>query len=123
MIGQNIIANCMNWFQTGKLSLDLNDTNIVLIHKESSSSITNLRLIPLCNVIYKIFFKFLTNRLRKYLSDIILECQSAFIPRRSMADNILLAFEIIHYMKIKNKRKKVEVSMKIGISKAYDRVI
>lgn len=39
-----------------------------------------------------------------------------------ITDNVVIAFEIIHYMKRKVRGKKGEVALKIDISKAYDRV-
>ena len=50
------------------------------------------------------------------------EAQSAFIPGRCITDNVLIAFEIIHHMKQKNKGNVGEVTLKIDISKAYDRL-
>ena len=63
----------------------------------------DLRLIALCNVLYKILAKFLANRLKHILPKIIDEHQSAFVPSRSLTDNVLIAFEILHCMKRKTK--------------------
>jgi len=43
--------------------------------------------------------------------------QAAFVPSRSIMDNALTAFEILHYMKCKHKGKKGEVALKLDISK------
>lgn len=48
--------------------------------------------------------------------------QYAFVPDRSILDNVMTAFDIIHYLKNKHKGKKGEVALKIDMSKAYDRV-
>lgn len=82
----------------------------------------DLRPISLCNVRYKIASKVLTNRLKEVINLIISEEQSAFIPGRLISDNILILFEIIHYMKRKTRGKKGWMALKLDMSKAYDRV-
>lgn len=44
------------------------------------------------------------------------------MPGRSITDNVLLAFETIHYMKQKKSGTDGDVALKLDISKAYDRV-
>lgn len=83
---------------------------------------TDLRPIALCNVLYKILAKVLANRLKEILPGIISEHQSAFVPGRNISDNVLVAFELLHFMKRKNKGQEGVVALKLDISKAYDRV-
>lgn len=82
----------------------------------------DLRPMALCNILQKILAKVLANRLKIILPEIISENQSAFVPGRSITDNVLVAFEIIHHMKIRSRGQKGEVALKLDISKAYDKV-
>lgn len=83
---------------------------------------TDLRPISLCNVVYKIISKVLANRLKKIIDLIISDTQSAFILGRLITDNIMVAFEVMHYMKRKDKGKESWMALKLDMSKAYDRV-
>ena len=82
----------------------------------------DLHPIALCNMVYQILAKTLKNRLCLVLPHLISENQSAFIIGRSIIDNILIAFEINHFLARKRQQKMSFTALKIDISKAYDRV-
>ena len=80
------------------------------------------RPISLCNVLYKIFSKVLANRLKIILPTIITEHQSAFTKDRLISDNILVAFETLHCMHKHNSSTTRFMTLKLDMSKPFDRV-
>ncbi|XP_057747767.1 uncharacterized protein LOC130966964 [Arachis stenosperma] len=104
------------------LNLSIMETLIVLIPKiDNPTFMKDFMPISLCNVIYKIITKVLTNRLRPFLPDIVSHLQGGFIPGRGTPDNIIVAQEILNFMK-HTKSKKGTLAFKIDLEKAYDRV-
>ncbi|XP_060969704.1 uncharacterized protein LOC133036942 [Cannabis sativa] len=70
------------------------------------------------NVISKV----LANQIKVVLPHVISPNQFAFIPGRLISDNIMIAFEVMHYLKRKRKGKEGYMALKLDLSKAYDRV-
>lgn len=62
------------------------------------------------------------NRLKECLPSIISQNQSAFLKNRIITDNILLAQEACHCIRRRNKGMNGFLSIKVDMSKAYDRV-
>lgn len=73
--------------------------NILFPKCNDFSSMRYLRPIALCIVTYKIVSKVLANCLRQVLPSVIYETQSAFIKGRSITNNVLIVFELLHYIK------------------------
>lgn len=122
-VGGDIVKMVKRFFETGMFDEQYTDTNIVLVPKKKNPMyMTDLRPISLCNVKYKIVSKVLANRLKEVIDLVIAEEQSAFIPGRLISDNIMISFEIMHYMKRKTQGKKGWMALKLDMSKAYDRV-
>ncbi|XP_021770438.1 uncharacterized protein LOC110734577 [Chenopodium quinoa] len=64
----------------------------------------------------------LANKLKVVLNKVISVNQSAFIPRRLISDNALVAFEIFHAMKRGGEGKDGSFALKLDMIKSYDRV-
>ena len=78
----------------------LNHTYVKLIPKKPKpTSMADLYPISLCDAIYKLVTKVISNRLEGLLSGIISDTQLTFTPGRLIRDNIIVAFEFFHAMK------------------------
>ncbi|CAA7024087.1 unnamed protein product [Microthlaspi erraticum] len=120
---RDIICMVRGFFEGNGLDARLNQTNICLIPKtERPRDMTEFRPISLCNVSYKIVSKILCNRLKRCLPKIISETQSAFVAKRLITDNILIAQEAFHALRKNSMCKTKYVAIKTDMSKAYDRV-
>ena len=56
------------------------------------------------------------------LPQIISESQSTFQTDKAILDNILVAFETLHHMKMKKVGRVGHMALKLDMSKAYDRL-
>ena len=100
ILGNDLIKTVKDFFETGTFDPRLNQTNIYLIPKsERPRDMKEFRPISLCNVSYKVISKVLCNRFKKVLPHLISETQSAFVARRLITDNILLAQENFHALR------------------------
>ncbi|KAK3228647.1 hypothetical protein Dsin_000528 [Dipteronia sinensis] len=122
LVGSSIVEACMNILNHGATVEGMNNTVICLIPKNQKlETMADFRPISLCNVIYKIIAKVITNRFRHALGGIISENQCAFIPGHLISDNTIVGFECIHRLK-RRERKKGSMAIKLDMSKAFDRV-
>lgn len=67
-------------------------------------------------------FKVLANRLKVFIPELISSTHNAFVAERLIQDNIGIAHEVFHFLKIRKTKKKFELAVKLDMQKAYDRV-
>ncbi|KAL0367300.1 UNVERIFIED_CONTAM: hypothetical protein Sradi_3620100 [Sesamum radiatum] len=95
VVGGEVTRAIMEFFRTGRLLKQVNATLITLIPKVSNPTVVGeFRPISCCNVLYKAITKILVQRMRGTLDKLISPSQNAFVPGRSIGDNVLLAQEL-----------------------------
>ena len=123
IVGDEVCQAIFTSLNSRILNTDLNFTYIAFIPKKQNASVvSDFRPISLCNVLYMIISKVLANRLKEILPKIISATQSAFILGRFITDNILAAYETLHTIHSRMYGKKEYMTVKLNMSKAYDRV-
>lgn len=122
-VGPHICLEIQDFFSTRTLPSNINTTHVRLIPKiPNPKRMSDYRPIALCTVYYKIISKLLTKRLQPLLQNLIAENQSAFVPGRAIADNILITHEVLHYLHASDAKKRCYMAVKTDMSKAYDRI-
>lgn len=123
VVGPDVVKEVQTFFNNSTMTTGLNHTNICMIPKITDpKTLTDFRPIALCNVIYKIISKCLVMRLKPHLDRIVSDSQAAFIPGRQITDNVMIAYEIMHSLKVRKRISKSYMAVKTDVSKAYDRV-
>ncbi|KAL0355952.1 UNVERIFIED_CONTAM: putative mitochondrial protein [Sesamum radiatum] len=121
IVRNDVISSTLSFLNNLILPPELNHTHISLIPKcKKPETLTQFRSISVCNVAYKIASKTIANRLKPFL-DSISPCQVAFVPDRLITDNLLLAFEVNHFLRTKRWGEKGHMALRLDISKAYDK--
>ncbi|GFZ00592.1 eukaryotic translation initiation factor 4E [Actinidia rufa] len=94
--GTDVCLAVKEFFRAGFILKQLNHATIVLVPKsENATRVEDFRPISCCNVVYKTIFKILALRLSPILKKLIDPAQSAFVPNRSMMENIYMVQELM----------------------------
>nr|KAJ0213104.1 hypothetical protein LSAT_V11C400156970 [Lactuca sativa] len=121
IIGEDFCMAVKEFFANGKILKEVNATVIALVPKvDSPGKVSDFRPISCCFVIYKCISKIIVGRLRSHLGSIVADNQSAFIPGRSITDNILLSQDLVRGYH--RDRGFSRCALKVDIQKAYDTV-
>ncbi|KAL2253036.1 UNVERIFIED_CONTAM: hypothetical protein Sindi_0098300 [Sesamum indicum] len=121
IVGGEVTRAVLDFFTTGRLLKQINTTLLALIPKvHSPMSVGDFRPISCCNVLYKIIAKLIVKRLSVVLDKVISPRQAAFVPGRSIGDNIMLAQEL--FSGYNQSRLPPRCALKVDIRKAYDSV-
>jgi hypothetical protein len=105
---------------SGQVLSSLNATFLTLILKEERvTHPKQYRPISLCNVIYKIITKVIATCLKPILPFVISKEQAGYVEGRQIMDNVILAHEVIHSLKM---TKIPGMLIKLDLSKYFDRV-
>ncbi|XP_019244458.1 PREDICTED: uncharacterized protein LOC109224325 [Nicotiana attenuata] len=92
IIGKEVTQAVLEFFENPEMCKQINCTTITLIPKvKTPSNIKEFRPISCCTVLYKIISKILTSRLQEVLTELIDNCQIAFVPDREITDNIIMS--------------------------------
>lgn len=104
VMGEDVVKEIQDFFQSGCLPRTVNETHIMLIPKIlSPKKVVDYRPVALCNVVYKVISKLLAKRLQPQLCNLITETQSAFVPKRAISANVLITHEFLCYLPSKAK--------------------
>ena len=121
--GEYVAKAVLNYLNLGITPPKFNETHIILILKiKNPTKTTQYRPISFSNVISRLASKVLANSLKCFIPNIISETQSTFMSDRLFTDNVLVAFETMHYLNQKKKGKIGAMALKLDMSKAFNQV-
>ncbi|KAJ9566861.1 LOW QUALITY PROTEIN: hypothetical protein OSB04_002827 [Centaurea solstitialis] len=121
VVGPDITIAIHNFFYRGRLAKELNHTLLCMLPKSPNASmVSEFRPISCCSVIYKCISKVIVQRMKGCLDTLVGQYQLAFIPGRRIADNILMAHELV--LGYNKKNGPPRCAFKSDIRKAYDMV-
>lgn len=123
VIGEATVAAFQSFFHSSFLLKSINETLMSIIPRtEIPLSLAQFRPMNLCNVLYKAIFKLRVERLELILGSCISDKQATFVLSWQILSNVILTHEFLHFFKNKRNGLKSYMTLKLDMSKAYDRV-
>lgn len=125
LLGEYITHTVLNILFSQVPLSDLNLTDLVLILKvKNPLTPADFKPIGLCNSIYKIVSKTISDRLSKILPTIIDENQGVFFKNKGVGSTALAGLELIHQVVYasNSRNHRANIAIKLDLSKAFDHV-
>ena len=102
IIGADISETIQCFYETGYIPRGCNASFITLIPKRQNPiTLGDYRSISLVGCVYKLIAKIIANILKGVQENVIDKKQSAFLDRRGLLDSVLVANEIVDYLRKK----------------------
>ena len=119
IVGHDTTAAILHFFETGQLPRMINSSAISLIPKQSNAShLSHYRPISCCTAIYKCIGKLIAHRMSKVMCSLVSLNQCAFVPTRSLGDNVFLAQALCRNYHLNYGSPRF--ACKLDIRKAFD---
>ncbi|KAL2226375.1 UNVERIFIED_CONTAM: hypothetical protein Sindi_1996200 [Sesamum indicum] len=119
IVGQEVFSAVLDFFNMGRILKQINTTLLALIPKlHSPMNFGDFHPVSCCNVLYKIIAKLLVQRLSVMLDKLISPCQAAFVPGRSIGNNIMFVQEL--FTGYNQTHLPPRCALKVDIRNAYD---
>ncbi|XP_013650079.2 uncharacterized protein LOC106354634 [Brassica napus] len=119
VVGLEVTEAIQEFFKSGSLLKQWNAANLVLIPKvPNASRPSEFRPISCRNTVYKVIAKLLVSRLKEILSLMVSNSQSAFLPGRLLAENVLLATDLVNGYNTQTISPRG--MLKVDLRKAFD---
>ncbi|WZZ11232.1 hypothetical protein YC2023_097153 [Brassica napus] len=121
VVGPEVTEAVLEFFQSGRLLKQWNAATLVLIPKKPNASLTtDFRPISCLNTVYKVISKLLASRLKDILPLMVSKSQSAFLPGRLLAENVILATDLVNGYN--TQAISPRGMLKVDLRKAFDSV-
>nr|XP_019068134.1 uncharacterized protein LOC109119692 [Solanum lycopersicum] len=120
IIKDDLLAAVQSFFNGYDMPKYMTHACLILLPKvDHPNKLKDFRPISLSNFTNKIISKIMSTRLTPILPTIVSDNQSDFVKGMSISENIMLAQEVIHGIKLPKEGKNVVI--KLDMVKAYDR--